>query len=158
MSFARMSLAVLSLTFIASSAFASQMPHPLLKYTRKSANFGNPRNANTTYCSIYANKVETITLGSLGSAIPMPKSVAYTASVKNAAAVKSLILKAVRGPVTQSRGPTDGPVRTYEAFQTLGAGAPMPVLLQLNSGINKKNTSAAAKKLVEFIDFNCNQQ
>ena len=89
---------------------------------------------------------------------PIIKDIAWTAEVANAKQLTGLVAAAAKGEITHGPRRVGGGTRMYEGVETIGAGAPKATILQAEGGMTAKNTSEAAKTLVRFTDFNCNQQ
>jgi hypothetical protein len=161
MKFAR----VLMLSIFASgSALASQLPNPLVTYTFSNMTVTPSARTGRT-CRIFDSEVEKrVTLGGNPPQTTKVKT-AYTADVKDAAQLRSLVAEAAKGkiikqPVGKRGAPVGGAKEQYLGVQTSGAGgAPIPTIL-LTLGIDPKevNTSKAAKTLIQFADFNCKKQ
>ena len=110
-------------------------------------------------CNIYAN---TLTKKTDGGVIYLPNPIEsktqYNQEIPNVTVLKSLILEASRFTLQTSPEPIGGEMSFYTA--TLPTKAHTQIVLRNLAGnlVIKNNSSPAAKKLVNFMNQNCNSK
>jgi hypothetical protein len=151
------SIIVLAAFALSGSVGASQLPNPLLIKTKSNVTV-SPQHQWTSTCKVFSNEVVSQMRGSYADPTPVRKQVKWTSDIKNSRDVNHLIKTALK---TKSNPPMPGVVggtySKWEAVQTKNAGAPYYSTLLTSGGMIEKNPSAAAKKLVNFLESNCNQ-
>ena len=95
---------------------------------------------------------------------PVIKKIAFTAEIKDMDALIAIRDKAQDGKLKRSGvAPVGGPIRTYSAVEMLPGDRTKTTVVKQSGGIvqdiaSPASAKAAATKLVQFLDFNCNQQ
>jgi|GEM_PF-5927050 len=118
----------------------------------------SPRYRSRSTCTIIGSRVSRITLGGFGNATPRETRTGWTAGVRNSQAIVTLLQQASRGRVSSAPGPIGGGTQTYEGILSAPDARYAPVRLLSIGGVRMRNSSRAAQVLVDFINYNCNQQ
>jgi hypothetical protein len=142
------------LSLASSAAFAGRAP--LLRYEARNLTV-SPKYAWSRTCTVYPDVIIDVTKGGMASNTPIEKKVAWTHDVPNAAKVSKLVAAAKKGKITKGPEKDGGRTNSYFGVELLPDGT-KDVLLALSGAATKINESDAAKTLVKFLDFNCNQQ
>lgn len=121
-----------------------------------------PRYQNKTTCFI---EEKTVSIKRHTGALPdafNETNISFTSEVKNVDALIEIIHEARKGKVKKSKhGAINGSETSTYSMIELDRAAKVklvPLLTTQGSYFVSKNTSEAAKKLIKFIDYNCNEQ
>ncbi len=132
-------------------------PSPLLRLETTNGSVP-PLHRRVRTCEITATTVTQITRGPSVRAVPVVTQVAYTDKVRNEAELLRLIKAAKKGVLHEERRAPGGMgITTYEASETV-AHPDFALLKRIGGRKIESRKNAAARTLVDFIDFNCNEQ
>jgi hypothetical protein len=131
---------------------------PKLEYSRNNGTI-DPRFRRTEHCSIENGMKYTWTISSDVHTVPTPHPIAWTNEIRDEDRLLSTIILADNGKVRRiGHGPghDGGPATNYSAsYVLLNPRKPNEVFLK---DAQKVNITAAAAKLIRFIDYNCVKQ
>ena len=146
-----------SLTFFVSLSTllpALAFSQPLLSYYEASG-FVAPQHRFSRSCEIYSDHVVRTNQGASSEQTqPESTQVVWTARVPNVQTIINLLVEASSGEVRTDSPMMDAGIRTYKGFVP-GFERTKETILRSIGGVNKENTSLAAKRLVKFLDRNC---
>lgn len=144
---------VLSALLMSNFAFAAS--EPLLKLDAASG-FVPSHMRWSKQCRVFRDTVQLVTRKADAAPVSKSKRLRFSPEVRSVRDVATLIEAARRGKVVKETAPTDGNSYNYQGFQSNVSGPTRTVeLKQYYSGYRHENASPAAKKLVKFLDLNC---
>ncbi len=133
------------------------IPSPILRFETTNGSVPPPDRTVKT-CEINSDTVIRTVRGPSIRAVPVVTRTAYTADVRDANEIRRLIRDAKKGDLLdEGVGPVFTGLVTYQAAESI-VKPKFIVLKKLAMRVSERRTGAAARKLVKFIDFNCNQQ
>lgn len=124
----------------------------------KSSNRGSvaPDYQQNSVCTLGDSQVRIlVTAPSIQFPRALIKQIKFTQAVPNLDVAKSLVVEASRGVIQQNIGPIGGGIVSYSARAPLTTQS-FDLLIESGTLPVRTNQSSAAKKLIQFLDANCN--
>jgi hypothetical protein len=150
------SFSIVGLSLLASvNVFASQLPNPVARYTENNGPVA-PTYAWEKTCEIYADETYHATGGPAMEGTSYFSLTTYTHEIPDYATAVRAVKMAYHGVIEVGQaGPNGGGQKKFEGVLTVGAGAPLYVLLASKGFHNDRNLSKATAPLIRFIKANC---